>query len=560
MASVYRRTKRHPLPDGAAIKLNTIRKPANARVRNGVLMWKDKRGLTLEGLPSPDDDGVVTAKAEWTQEGAKRSAPISADGESILRLSGKYLASWYDHNGKRQTASTRTTDKETADRIARKYEADAALRRDGVIDVRQECIAKESARPITEHVEDFLANLESKQRSPKHVQMTRQHIEWIVNEASIESVGDLSAASMMNAIGNLRQGGASLGTCNAYLRAIKQFSRWLWKEKRSADDPLTGLARFNEQEDQRHVRREMTAHEVAYLLEFTEGHTTANHNLTGRDRAMLYRLAFGTGFRANELRSLTPRSFDLDGDPPTVTVEAAYSKRRRKDVQPIREDLAALVEPWLADKATDQRVFARMPGDTARMMRKDLASARAAWLEEVKGDQAKLERRQESSFLMYQDHDGRFADFHAARHTYISQIVAGGSSVKVAQELARHSTSRLTIDRYAHANLHDVTAALDALPETRVHKPSVEVLSATGTDDPHGGAQRQAQRAPRETGRKGAKACDERADPVAHKKSPKTLPMADLGEKQRVKRKRRRPDSNRGWRICNQTSYPPKHR
>ena len=26
--------------------------------------------------------------------------------------------------------------------------------------------------------------------------------------------------------------------------------------------------------------------------------------------------------------------------------------------------------------------------------------------------------------------------------------------------------------------------------------------------------------------------------------------MADLGEKQRVKRKRRRPDSNRGWRIC----------
>ena len=105
-----------------------------------------------------------------------------------------------------------------------------------------------------------------------------------------------------------------------------------------------------------------------------------------------------------------------------------------------------------------------------------------AWLEEVKGDQAKLERRQESSFLMYQDHDGRFADFHAARHTYISQIVAGGSSVKVAQELARHSTSRLTIDRYAHANLHDVTAALDALPETRVHKPSVEVLSATGTE------------------------------------------------------------------------------
>ena len=263
----------------------------------------------------------------------------------------------------------------------------------------------------------------------------------------------------------------------------------------------------------------MVADEIAYLLDFTDGHSTANHNLAGPARAVLYRVALGTGFRANELRSLTPRSFDLQGDPPTVTVEASYSKRRRTDVQPIRDDLAAILDPWLAPKVTDERVFARMPGDTARMMRKDLASARAAWLEEVKGDQAKLERRQESSFLMYQDHDGRFADFHAARHTYISQIVAGGSSVKVAQELARHSTSRLTIDRYAHANLHNVTAALDALPETRIREPSVEVLSATGTDDPHGGAQHQAQQSDRETGRVAATGCDGSTEPSAQRES-----------------------------------------
>jgi integrase len=48
--------------------------------------------------------------------------------------------------------------------------------------------------------------------------------------------------------------------------------------------------------------------------------------MTGPDRAMLYRVAVGTGFRANELRSLTPESFDLDANPPKVTVEAAYSK------------------------------------------------------------------------------------------------------------------------------------------------------------------------------------------------------------------------------------------
>ena len=152
---------------------------------------------------------------------------------------------------------------------------------------------------------------------------------------------------------------------------------------------------------------------------------------------------------------------------------------------------------------------------------------------------------------MYQDHDGRFADFHAPCHTYISQIVAGGSSVKVAQELARHSTSRLTIDRYAHAQLYDVTAALNALHAETVDAPLPEVLAATGTDDSRVGAQHQAQQSDRETGRVAATGCDGRTEPSAQRESPKTLPMADLGEKQRVKRKRRRPDSNRGWRICN---------
>ena len=55
---------------------------------------------------------------------------------------------------------------------------------------------------------------------------------------------------------------------------------------------------------------------------------------------MLYTLAVSTGLRAGEIRSLTPTSFDLDADSPTVTVAAAYSKRRREDVQPIRGDFA----------------------------------------------------------------------------------------------------------------------------------------------------------------------------------------------------------------------------
>jgi len=61
-------------------------------------------------------------------------------------------------------------------------------------------------------------------------------------------------------------------------------------------------------------------------LPSTERLNPAVLGVAGPDRAILYRVAAGTGFRANELRSITPESFDLDADPPTAIVEAAFSK------------------------------------------------------------------------------------------------------------------------------------------------------------------------------------------------------------------------------------------
>jgi hypothetical protein len=107
---------------------------------------------------------------------------------------------------------------------------------------------------------------------------------------------------------------------------------------------------------------------------------------------------------------------------------------------------------------------------------------------------------------------GRVADFHATRHTFITHVVAGGASVKVAQELARHSTCRLTLDRYSHTRLHDLQGALDSLPKLD-GQPGAggEELRATGTDDLAGGppesAQHDAQQSGRETVLFGANSC-----------------------------------------------------
>jgi hypothetical protein len=176
---------------------------------------------------------------------------------------------------------------------------------------------------------------------------------------------------------------------------------------------------------------------------------------------MLYQLAMGTGFRANELRTLTLEAFNLDGDPPTVTVKAAYSKHRRDDVQPIRDDLVAALRPWLAHRAPGQPLFGRLTQRTAEMLRHDL----------------------EAAGVPYETNSG-VADFHCLRHSYVTALAKSNAPVKIIQSLARHSTPTLTLGVYAHVGLYDQVAALDALPDLTRPAPDSEPssLAATGTD------------------------------------------------------------------------------
>jgi hypothetical protein len=72
------------------------------------------------------------------------------------------------------------------------------------------------------------------------------------------------------------------------------------------------------------------------------------------------------------------------------------------------------------------------------------------------------------------------ADFHALRHTFISNLAGGGVHPKTAQRLARHSTITLTMDRYTHLRRDDLAAALDVLPN--LSGPLRQAAMATGTD------------------------------------------------------------------------------
>ena len=404
---------------------------------------------------------------------------------------GSYYITYVVRPGQRRTVKG-CRDRAATEAYARKLEADAMLRREGVIDVKADQYAKSEARllvvkdangkVIDGHLADFHASLHAKSTTEKHADLVQSRIVTILDLCNAKQPSQLVPSAVQAAIASLRDGedNLSLQTCNHYLRAIKQFSRWLWRDGRLREDPLAHLVGFNVQLDRRHDRRALTDEELARLIEAAEK-GPLRLSMSGPERAVLYQLAVGTGFRANELRSLTSESFNLDADPPIVTIEAAYSKHRRRDEQPIRRDLADLLRPWLKGKPAEEPVF-RLPDKVFKLMQADLAAARDAWLKDAKTDKERQERER-STFLAYRDGGGRVADFHALRHTYISRLVASGANIKVAQELARHSTPTLTLGRYAHVQLLDRTRALDALPS--LDKPGAErqAVRATGTDN-----------------------------------------------------------------------------
>ena len=65
---------------------------------------------------------------------------------------------------------------------------------------------------------------------------------------------------------------------------------------------------------------------------------------------------------------------------------------------------------------------------------------------------------------MYTDLDGKFADFHALRHTFITNLGHANVKPKIAQTLARHSDIKLTMQIYTHINTQEQADAINSLP------------------------------------------------------------------------------------------------
>jgi len=384
------------------------------------------------------------------------------------------------------------TDKRATEELARAAESEAAKIRAGLVDPRDLARREHAARPINEHIEAWGHALRDKGGTPRHVSMsiarvrrlaaivrgaapadveyprTARRADLPLYEARVAEwlssarLGDLTAESVLRALGALRSQGMSLQSLNHYRAAVQSFAIWCHDTHRMREDGLRGVRTYNAKEDRRHDRRTIGVGELRRLIEAARV-GPAVFGMPGPARALCYRLAVATGLRYGEIRSITPSSFDWNAQPATVTVSPAYTKNGHPALMVLPDDLADDLRRYVASVATGEAVFPLPIDKGAEMLRRDLAAAG----------------------IPYVDASGRFFDFHSLRCQTATLLDAAGVSPRVAQRIMRHSTPGLT-DRYTKPRALDVERAALSLPSLKGSEPpqaAPVTVSATGTDD-----------------------------------------------------------------------------
>jgi integrase len=367
----------------------------------------------------------------------------------------KEMKFWYARiHGKRYPL--RVTDKQ----VALTKASQLLLRIEGGEDPRrQQAVNKAS---IAEHLDNFEQSLQNKGCGDQHISQILARLGKVFEGCSVTRLVDIRWEEIEIWLAKQQADGHfSAQTRKHYAVHLRQFGRHLVHQDVVPTNPFKKITTsINVEVDRRVRRRALTIDEFQRLLASVAKSRRQRCRLKGSERRLLYWLAGATGLRRNELGSLTPESFSLKSDPPTVSVTARRTKNRQNALLVIREDLAFELRKWIERKPHAKILFPVAGRPTGVMIRADLEDA---------GIEAEIL--------------GKRCDFHALRVTMISHLALSGVPLAVAQKLARHSTPVLTSNIYTQLDLNDLKKAVEAVPplNTSVPKRTTRKASKGGS-------------------------------------------------------------------------------
>lgn len=434
-------------------------------------------------------DGITVKMARIADPKTKQIKEYPVVRNRMEVDKGNWSVKFKDANGVEKTKCLKTPMKTIAEKRARSLSNEAFEISEGLTTPDEIKIQKSRKVAILGkdgHLEAFEATMKADANTEKHVADTKGLITRAVSAIGAKFLGDITENNAKSAISTMknRRGKPatvaagktdflSHGRKNAVLRALKSFLYWAVKDKRLAINPLARTSQWVVEKDRKTVRRALLPDEMARLIEAAE--IGQDYYITGKDRAMLYRLAFSTGLRKKELFSLTKSAFVFRETLPGVRVKATNSKNAKNAIQPLSPSIISILQPFVEakEKATDL-LFPDRPDNMADVIRYDLKIARQIWINEASTDAEKKKREQHDSFLKATNADGEKVDFHATRHTAITRAWDSGASPPTVQSFARHSKLELTLG-YTHSELWDTARAVPTIPlaPDRPFKPSI---------------------------------------------------------------------------------------
>ena len=294
-------------------------------------------------------------------------------------------------------------------------------------------------RPVNELVEAFATSLKNNSEdgsrwAKQWPELVRRLFATIGPDASFASLDDEKvnvALKKMNALSGRWKGQPiSQRTKREYIFAMKAFCGWMVKKRGAMLNPIENMEAPTAKADPIRNRRPLSHSDFSQLKDYLRGAPPKYpHQLfpwTPEDRLMVYWTAVKTGFRANELRSLTRASVDFDSESVGITVKGSVAKNRTRATVPITDaDFIRALKEYSLHQLPDAPLL-QIPSSSrlTEGLYRDL-------------DAAKVRREFDN---------GTVVDFHTLRSTAIVWWLKEGFDLLEVQHRARLLTLTLVQD------------------------------------------------------------------------------------------------------------------
>ena len=405
-------------------------------------------------IPLPPGATVKKNIVTWTAKGKKKTGKLSGLDRVSVQVD-TWTAQFTDETGKVRRVSTKTANRNAAEKILSNFEAEVDRIKSGV--VTREELAQIPLRHITldSALEKFRTKLVAGGNTASHVRTSMYRIRTVLQDCEIDSIPKIRREAVERWIADeIQKKERSLGTINSYLIIVKGFVQYLADIEVLQRNPLKSIRLLNYELDRRKVRRAMTADEVERLLQVASVTGKYRKEEKAAEMVLIYRMLLGTGLRSTELSLLTPNQIDFERC--RLTVEALKTKNKKPDRLPLRPDLVQSVKEWIEAHGIqpNEKIFRATTLVIRRSFYRDLKLA-------------EIKRK---------DSDGRCLDVHALRKTFGTMLANAGIPLTTTQRLMRHATPTMTAKLYIDVDPINMMQALETLPtfeKKKVESPNV---------------------------------------------------------------------------------------